>query len=672
MNQVGPTKCNEHVVSSADWNLEPLPLPSWLADFDPDRLQESEKAQSEVLRQKQIEPSQIPHENEKDHIAKLITELKPCTTLRDIRKLFVSLEVNVQDQPLVSRMAFQRLLDRRSSIRALFTFLEDAFLNTPQAGNFWLFLSDQRRFKSIQSREYLQQWTYDQAALGMFTPEDVTSIMRFAVSPENARRWFLLAVKVWEGVQKSSVLTSRDLQPEALTMLLECLSNPLIPGKHRKIGLEVILMLEPSQLDDIGSEISRFFESWMWPSTPSEDSQHATEDRNDQFSPSTKFVRAISRLRIDLACSCVANMSRRFVERCQKSNAENSNYRDALNKWWAMIFQSGSFSSIYSSLQWQKLEDYLVKDSGEIIRPYLLSLSTEQLCRFYMRRKLHMPQSAIDQASIPATPIEDSQTLSRISETASPIIALVETLKNNIRSTKKPLLGLFTFLRELGAFPAIVEIVEEAGLIINRWMLIAEITELAKVNIKIAYRVFRACPWLPLESCPDLAVGLLSTPYWGHPQNLFHLRRAHWRTCNQMAFFGPNPYAAIIAQNTFYHRVALAIAQCPRVSPRSAYVWVYHCYLTVKWRKRLGSIGPEMTRALTHAGIIRQLQAEKWVSTEQVRWILSKVQEVEGEAAAQQLNELVYEWRGEVIHKNAERVRQKKLLEARISPWRYQ
>ena len=653
-----------------------MPLPSWLADFDPDRLHEPEKAQSESLFQ-DTEPKEVPDEKEKDYTAKLVTELRFCETPSDIRKLFAGLEVNVQAQPWTSRMAFQHLLDGGSSILVLFTFLEDAFLNTLQAGNFWLFLSD-KRFKSRHSRDFLQQWICDQAALGMFTPTDLTSIIRFALIPENAELWFHLAVKVWEGTKKSSVLTTQDLQPEALTMLLKYLSNPLISKKRRYIGLKVIITSESSQLDDTGSEISKFLESSMWPEKLSKGSQQGTEYHYDRFSRSTKIFKAIARLPADLACSCAANVSKRFVERCQENNEEEPGYKDALKIWWATIDQHRSFSFVYHSSQWRNLEKYLYQQGEEIVRPYLLSLSTEPLCQFFVRCKLRVPQSTIDQVSISAPPIDDSQTLSPMGQTATPITVMIKILEATVRNYQKPISQLFTFLRELGAFTAIVEIVEEAGPIMNRGILIAEITELSQANLNAAYEVFRACPWLPLESCPDLAIRLLLMHERGHPEELFRLRRLHWRTCDRVAIFGPNPQVAVSAQHAFYHRIALAIARCPRVRPRAAFSWVYHCYMTVVWRKRLGGVGPEMTRALTHAGITRKLQAEQWVSTEQIGWILSKVQEVEGEEVAHQLDELVYEWRGEVLRKNAERIQQRKSPEARkwpearISQWRYQ
>ena len=69
----------------------------------------------------------------------------------------------------------------------------------------------------------------------------------------------------------------------------------------------------------------------------------------------------------------------------------------------------------------------------------------------------------------------------------------------------------------------------------------------------------------------------------------------------------------------------------------------------------MGPISRELVLAFTHAGIIRPLQRGTWVSTVKLRWILALTRKVESVEIANEVDTLVYEWRGAIVRKIQQR-----------------
>jgi hypothetical protein len=95
------------------------------------------------------------------------------------------------------------------------------------------------------------------------------------------------------------------------------------------------------------------------------------------------------------------------------------------------------------------------------------------------------------------------------------------------------------------------------------------------------------------------------------------------------------------------NKMALAFAQAGCRSPRVALRNVFYCVLYL--RRHREPLSPELTRALTLAGITRDLLNKNWVGRRKALWILDMVNKVEGDMVGSMVAELVYNWRGEHI-----------------------
>ena len=81
------------------------------------------------------------------------------------------------------------------------------------------------------------------------------------------------------------------------------------------------------------------------------------------------------------------------------------------------------------------------------------------------------------------------------------------------------------------------------------------------------------------------------------------------------------------------HNLAVSFATSPVATPRAAFRRVYWCYLF--FRRFRVPIGPTITRALWHAGVARY--GQRGTSAAQLKWILERVREVEGDNVAKHL-----------------------------------
>ena len=94
------------------------------------------------------------------------------------------------------------------------------------------------------------------------------------------------------------------------------------------------------------------------------------------------------------------------------------------------------------------------------------------------------------------------------------------------------------------------------------------------------------------------------------------------------------PLAPAVALH-LVNSLARAFALSPVLSPRQSFRKVYWLYLHLHRYTWGSAIGPDLTRALWHAGVTRF--KETGTSPEKVGWILGKVKEVEGQEVADRL-----------------------------------
>jgi hypothetical protein len=97
------------------------------------------------------------------------------------------------------------------------------------------------------------------------------------------------------------------------------------------------------------------------------------------------------------------------------------------------------------------------------------------------------------------------------------------------------------------------------------------------------------------------------------------------------------------------HDFAMAIASAPDTNARQAFRGVMLCYQYLHTRGGFGVMGPDMSRAMTMAGLMRNAEERKWISSTKLVFILDWVCRLQGEQEARILDEACFVWRGKMI-----------------------
>jgi len=168
---------------------------------------------------------------------------------------------------------------------------------------------------------------------------------------------------------------------------------------------------------------------------------------------------------------------------------------------------------------------------------------------------------------------------------------------------------------------------------------------------RIAYKIFRSYHQLPIEHVPELAEVIISRPNL-HSEVALRLRHSRQKFLGRTKEFTHHPLTLRDLRTTTLNRMALAYAKASHLRPIWASRKVQACYQTLRTEHL--PVQPDITRAMTHAGIIRFLQEGEWVSTFRFMQILRLVRKVEGEEVAEQLDWTLWDWRAEVLGKGRE------------------
>ena len=104
--------------------------------------------------------------------------------------------------------------------------------------------------------------------------------------------------------------------------------------------------------------------------------------------------------------------------------------------------------------------------------------------------------------------------------------------------------------------------------------------------------------------------------------------------------------------------IAIAIAKDKHRTPSQAFKTIWECcYRPVS--KQGVPVSSTVIDAIVHAGITRPLEDKKWVSTTQIRVILNLVKDIEGKEKAAEIEEKIWEWRGEMIQLALKKLKEK-------------
>lgn len=694
------------VISVYPYDIEMLtslaetpPLPSWLADYEPPPRAESGPKLKET-ESPGFATATGPASNEglPGETVLFMEELKSCHNLVEIRKFLKSLDSNAEQKATCSRLAFSRLLDVSVPLQTLLEFLDDPSLNAPEAQNLQQLLGRlAKTAPNDQESEVLGNWLKGHVSLGRILEKDIEPVLNSAghlgsgACPHNLS--IHIATSLWDGLQSFSVLRPKSSEAETLNALLEHISRNDWSKMIQSLGSSIIRSVPISQLHKVQSGIATFMRSWLFAmrmSTGGEGQElplpedcaamakflgtlptkvasatlemvitkelltTAATSRDCQ-AILTRIVHLLEILPAEMANFSAASATSNICLSHEQSPKEGSGGLELLELWLQTLSKSDAFrQSISCSVEWQAFEKCLSARAME--KPYLRALSDRERCRFILRHWTleHLAvQDVKEAATIISNTLSCFEGLNQIEHGTAPYGDMVRALRQHTKSLDNVIPRLFSLLSSLGESQMTVNVIrrmQRLRLPIDAGIIYSVIKEYCRTKPAAALTLFQTHRSLSLAECPELAESIIADPETGPDTAFLYIRRDGRRRARlkkkDSRYQGPDFLDEEHIQ--LLHRMAVAFANAAHLRPRIAFRFVYRCYIILK-NVNGGVFDAPLSLALTVAGIIRPLQRGQWVSTMKLRWILRLVKNIEGEEVANELDERVFEWRGQVV-----------------------
>jgi hypothetical protein len=213
--------------------------------------------------------------------------------------------------------------------------------------------------------------------------------------------------------------------------------------------------------------------------------------------------------------------------------------------------------------------------------------------------------------------------------------------------------SLFRFLRKLEKPQAVYDIfraLRGSDIKLPASLVALEIQEMSLIDPRCALNMYKLFPTLRyknkplrLDGCPGLIMAMIN-------DSTFKTGDI-WRAL-RVPLYNPRKLTTsskCLCQTRIHlvHKMALEFAQAQCRTPRVALRNVMQCVMYL--RRHNVALSPELTRAISYAGITRDLVKEHWVGTKKALWILDLVKRVEGEEVAKEIDMTVYCWRNQHI-----------------------
>ena len=551
-----------------------------------------------------------------------------------------------------SRLAFRHLTDTGSSIPVLLEALEDTALRN--LGNLNYFLV--RRLAQPLSQtdtHLLGHWLRRQVSVGVWSDNEILTLIESTSDAVGAAKDEQLKCNIikslFEGLQTSTVFKIQDADYKIPRSLLIALQQGPITWRSQHLATRIIKALQPMQLEKMAQDISTFIINCI----RAKASLHYHDKQGLKELEAVPGAMEILRcLPQNVANFAIVSTSTALIRASGTSDPTIS--RTAMLKlladWWSSLARFGAFNFAGNDTPRRKIERILADEQLEIIAPYLQHLGEIEIVDFVL-------QQWLEQRSYFATLKKIQHLINKmdqIEEFESPFVIMLRVIRHRAVVSDDKLKRLFRLLQALKMSNTIVDIIlrsKEIGIDIGENVILHTIRTHMKVCPEMAQRIFCAYPGSALERCPDFAEILIANPqiHPGIPYYYYISRRPDHKaaTCGE-------PVLAIRHRAELLKRMAVAYSGALHLSPRIAFDKIYACY-KCHMGESLGPISREMVLSFTHAGIIRPLQRGTWVSTVKLRWILALTRKVESAEIADEVDSLVYQWRGAIVRKIQER-----------------
>ena len=665
------------LMKSTDWE-EVNQLPLWLQKFDnpPPTPSNPDTQAKEVTHSRSgrsvpkvsglgnIYAKQRTHDTKKD-IPQKFERLDACTSVDDFRIAAVKLDVDILSRLAFSKSAFRRVLEIGCSLETVLQFLSDPSLNIQGAGNvqsLWEWFIDEPRNGNDSSQ--LHKWLRKHVSLGMLSKDELHDLVEVAlhssdVSP-GTRRNMDLCQTMLDALNSSLVYQVTDLDSGMLNRLLQLAfcdhswRNPEL----QSLSLHLLEKCEPTQIQNMVEGISSLLTSYIVSTCPD-------EKINIKEGKVSKLLNCLTQGSETQASRAIAFASHMILKRLRQSTSTCALIMRNISIWWSLLRHHQKFECIKDKPEWLRIERALTHEM-EILCSYMRHLSDDEKCVFLLR---HWFTKNVDDGDShrPGTVIGSSKLFQNglINRKANecPFVLLFRFLGPRVSAFRSLLPRLFSLLNKLEMYEttlALFSHFQQSKTSVDLPALAQKIINCTSTNPQVACTLFKIVPSLPLESCPVVAEMMIHNPAEspGAPLGFLALRQ---ESLGVSRVYPRTGQEICRAQIELLNRMALAYAHAAHLYPRVALRQVYQCYhilLRRHWRR---SIGVDISRALTVAGVVRPLEESQLVNTTQLNFILNIVREVEGDEIASKVDELVYAWHDDLIRQNAEKAVERRL-----------
>ena len=637
-----------------DHALDLVPLPSWLTQNVP-----SDKDHPDSLTGKKDAAVQADTATARKDPR---TDSSPASTIELQQASGLELAENTcSTERLIrsSQKVFQGMIQQDIPIETLINFLETSKLNVIGAQNLPYLLATQSKSTAtkLEDLETLCRWLSTQMRLGLLPPVEVLSILEAIAQTKDDKLTTLssqsLYRTVFEGIASLPAVYTHWHSPrfQAFNALLVSTPPEALSWATQNLGVGIIRSLQTTIDTPIKTSLDLFLESWC----VSSDLEVADDGHTGALGDRAfRILDMLQRMPRYWLLRTIRARQWRFLE---KFFATDDGISAFLNHW-----KSPVETSFLRDL-WPRLEEYLATKKPAVLAKYLQTMDHRAKCGFLIRHWYGAEWYDAEYGVLIADPrralkpLLSSHLEARFEASLqenpkrSPFINLLQALRAlDYYPRAREQILLFRLLRALnmhGTILALVATSQQTHMHFNARVIKTEILHNLSIGRqRIAYRIFQAYHHLSLEHVPELAEAIISRPNL-HPDAALRYRSSRRKRLGSTKEFERDRSFLDNLRVELLNRMALAYAKARHLHHRRAFRKVRACYLRLRGEHL--PLRPDLIRAMTHAGVIRYLEAGEWVSTARFIWILNFVRQVEGKDVADKLHRLVWDWRGEIL-----------------------
>ena len=561
--------------------------------------------------------------------------LKRCESIDNLRSWAAKYDIELRKY---RRLAFQQLVDSGQPLSRIFEALEDKALNT--LGNLEIFLSKQsKRSMTLDDARSIAQWIKKGLFLGNENVKVLSDFVFRVVKisgPEQLKT--ILIGSITEGLQSSLVSPFKYLHHSTACLLLESTTFGTFGTESQNLGFRIIKALGHSRLRKMDNAISAFVQKALQASVAHNELE-SSESTNLEVVPI--IVEMLQSLPQKTATSVILSTSKALVNRKRDvRNSSNPLYK-LVDQWWSALARSNIFDFVGRNTTAIEIELMMAYKELAFIVPYLKHFDDHARARFVLLYRLR-----------PILPLHLQRLKLRHFErrceskgNSSPFVHMVHALRKGGFLSTRNLHVIFHLLQELQMSTTIIGIIvssRKARSDVDKSAVLRATRRHVHANFQVAKRMFIFCRQMSFEKCPELAEAMILNPAIHHNTAVYYLQ--HRRL--------PEDYnrardweQLLKARSRLIEKMALAYSKAFHIRTRVSFRLVQRCYHVHKY-ERLGPPPVGIALAITRAGIIRPLEANEWVTTSRVRWMLSVIRKIEGGAVAAKVDEILYECRG--------------------------